>query len=61
MLVLLPDSTNKLLTAWKGPFLILEKKTFHNSLIGDIGKHTLYHANLLKQYHRCAHINQVTL
>ena len=50
VLLLLPDSNNKLLMAWKGPYKVLERRK--NDYIIDVrGKKKLYHANLLKQYH----------
>ena len=54
VLVLLPDSTNKLLMSWKGPFRVLERKSRVTYLIDDNGSPKLYHANLLKRYFRRA-------
>ena len=54
VLVLLPDSSHKLLMAWSGPHSVLEKRNRVNYLIDFNGKPKLYHANLLKRYHRRA-------
>ncbi|XP_047469564.1 uncharacterized protein LOC125025584 [Penaeus chinensis] len=54
VLVLLPDSSNKLLLSWKGPYTVLECRNKVNYLIDEGGKPKLLHANLLKKYHRRA-------
>ena len=54
VLVLLPDSSSKLLMSWRGPFKVLEKRSRVNYIIDENGKGKLYHANLLKKYHRRA-------
>lgn len=54
VLVLLPDSNNKLLIAWKGPFPVIEKRGKLNYVIDDNGNSKLFHINLLKKYHRRA-------
>ena len=51
-LILLPDTHNKLLMSWKGPFKVLEKKSRVNYLLSENGTPKLYHINLLKKYHR---------
>ena len=53
VLVLLPESSNKLLISWKGPFKILERRNV-DYLIDFRGKPKLFHANMLKRYHRRA-------
>lgn len=59
VLILLPDSTNKLLMAWKGPFTVLERKNRVNYIIDENGSPKQYHANLLKRYYRRAVANFV--
>lgn len=49
VLLLLPDTHNKLLMSWSGPFKVLERRNKVNYLIDEKGKHKLYHANLLKK------------
>ena len=51
VLLLVPDSNNKLLMTWKGPFKVLECKN-NDYEIEVNGKKKLYHANLLKKYYR---------
>lgn len=51
VLLLLPDSSNKLLMAWKGPAKVLERRNRVDYLIELDGKQKLYHANLLKKYY----------
>jgi hypothetical protein len=58
VLVLLPDSHNKLLTAWRGPYTVLEKCGKYNYVININGSRRMYHVNLLKQYLRRASVNQ---
>ena len=48
VLILLPDSTSKLLMSWSGPYKVLERRNKVNYLIDEKGKPKLYHANLLK-------------
>ena len=51
VLLLLPDTCNKLLMGWKGPYRVTECR--NNDYVLDIeGKAKLYHANLLKKYYR---------
>lgn len=51
VLILLPTSSNKLIMTWKGPFKIME--CFHPDYKINIhGKIKVYHANMLKEYHR---------
>ena len=52
VLLLLPDSRNKLLMAWMGPFKVLEKRNRVNYLIDQNGTQKLYHVNILKRYFR---------
>ena len=52
VLVLLPDSTHKLLMGWRGPFKVLEKRNNVDYVIDEAGKRRLYHINLLKKYYR---------
>ena len=52
VLILLPDSSKKLLISWSGPHKVVEKKSRVNYIINCNGKNRLYHANLLKKYHR---------
>ena len=54
VLILLPDNTHKLLMAWSGPYVVLERKNRVNYLIDKGGTPKLFHANLLKRYHRRA-------
>ncbi|XP_063601110.1 uncharacterized protein LOC134777201 [Penaeus indicus] len=58
VLVLLPDHTNKLLMAWRGPFPVLEQKNKVNYLIDENGTHKLYHVNLLKKYYRRSNVSR---
>ena len=57
VLVLLPDSNKKLLVSWRGPFKVLERRNKVDYLIDDPKGPKLYHANLLKKYHRRAQVN----
>ena len=57
VLVLLPDTSNKLLVAWRGPFKVLERKNRVNYVIDVHGSSKQYHANLLKKYYRRAVVN----
>ena len=58
VLVLLPDKKSKLLMAWSGPYPVLERRNKVNYLIDENGVSKLYHANLLKRYHRRATVAQ---
>lgn len=60
VLVLLPESSNKLLMTWKGPFRVLKCKNV-DYLIDMNGKHKLFHANMLKKYFRRVAIGQFSL
>lgn len=51
VLVLLADSTSKLLVAWSGPYPVFERRNKVNYLIDEKGTPKLYHINLLKKYH----------
>ena len=61
VLVLLPDSHNKLLMSWKGPFKVLERKNKVDYLIDYDGNKRLFHINLLKQYFRRAVNNIISI
>ena len=61
VLVLLPDSSNKLLMAWKGPFRVIERRNRVNYLIDEKGAAKLYHANILKKYYRRETAQQAAL
>ena len=52
VLILLPDSNNKLLMSWKGPFKVVEKRNRVDYVIDENSRHRLYHINLLKKYFR---------
>ena len=52
VLLLLPDSNNKLLMAWHGPYPVVERRNKVDYVIGVDGKNKMYHVNLLKRYHR---------
>ena len=56
---MLPDTTNKLLVAWKVPFAVLECRNRENYVIDYDGVPKQFHANLLKKYHRRADVNFV--
>jgi len=58
VLVLLPDTANKLLMTWSGPYTVMERRNKVNYLIMEKGQPKLYHANLLKMYHRRANVSQ---
>ena len=47
VLLLLPDTTYKLLVAWKGPFVVLERQNRVNYVIDYDGIPKQFHANLL--------------
>ena len=51
-LLLLPDSSHKLLVSWRGPYKILERRNKVDYLISQNDKPKLFHINLLKKYHR---------
>ena len=59
VLLLLPDTTNKLLVAWKGPIAILERSNRVNYVIDYDGVPKQFHDNLIKKYHRRADVNFV--
>lgn len=50
MLVLLPADKNKLVLSWKGPFLVIEKRSELDYLVSVGNKVTLFHINMLKKY-----------
>ena len=53
-LVLLPDSTSKLLMGWKGPFRVIKRLSRVNYLLQCGQSTNVYHINLLKRYVRRA-------
>lgn len=57
-LILLPDNSSKLLMSWSGPSPVLEQRNRVNYHIDERGKPKLYHANLLKKYHRRVQVHQ---
>ena len=59
VLVLLPSSSSKLLVSWNGPYKILERRGKVDYIVEVPQGPKLYHANLLKKYHRRAQVNQV--
>ncbi|XP_045134079.1 uncharacterized protein LOC123517739 [Portunus trituberculatus] len=59
VLVLLPSHTSKLLVAWNGPYKVLERRGNVDYLIDEPRGPKLYHANLLKRYHRRAVVNRL--
>lgn len=52
VLLLLPTDDNKLLTTWKGPYLVTGRKegTVNDYYVEKDGKTKLYHINMLKRY-----------
>lgn len=52
VLLLLPEKNNKLQLVWRGPFPVVEKKGICDYRIRVKGQDKLFHANLLKKYHR---------
>ena len=61
VLLLLPDSNNKLLSSWRGPYKVVEVKSRINYLIDMNGKLKLFHINMLKSYIRRAKVNAMNL
>ncbi|XP_076062497.1 uncharacterized protein LOC143037823 [Oratosquilla oratoria] len=61
VLVLLPSDTSKLLVTWNGPYNVLERRGEANYVIETPRGHRLYHANILKRYHRRAQVQQLEL
>ena len=60
VIVLLPDSTNKLMKKWQGPGTIVQIKSPYSYLVElDRGQRRWLHANLLRPYH--ARINQAVV
>ena len=57
VLLLLPDSSNKLLSTWKGPYPVVEVRSKLNYVIDVNGTTKLFHVNLLKRYFRRANVN----
>ena len=53
-LLLLPDSSNKLLMRWKGPYKVVGVRSNLNYILDIDGAHKTYHVNLLKKYVRRA-------
>lgn len=59
VLVMLPTSTNKFTMQWKGPYLISNVHSNGVDYYVKVGNQTkLYHANMLKAYHRRVSIAQ---
>ena len=56
VLIMLPDSSNKLLMAWQGPYKVLEKVNSVDYVLDVGGKSKLFHVNLLKKYIRRAKV-----
>ena len=52
VLLLMPTSSNKLLTQWQGPYKVTEKVGKHDYKLDVKGKEKLYHANMLKKFVR---------
>ena len=61
VLLLLPDSSNKLLMRWQGPYKVVEVKSKLNYVLDIKGKHKLYHINLLKRYFRRATVHNLNI
>ena len=61
VLLLLPDTNNKLLMSWRGPFKVLERRNNVDYLIDENGKSKLYHVNILKKYYRRNIVNCVNV
>ena len=59
ILLLLPRYSSKLLVAWSGPHKVLEKQGKVDYLIDMPRGPKLYHANILKKYHRRVQVNQL--
>ena len=59
VLLLQPDTTNKLLVAWKGPFTVIDRHNLVNYVINCVGVHKQLHDNLLNKYHLRANLNFV--
>ena len=60
-LVLLPDSSNKLLVSWKGPYTVIRKINRVNYALNCNGSTKVYHINLLKKYVRRATIGNASV
>ena len=58
-MLLLPDTSNKLLVAWKGSFAVLERRNRVNYIINYDGVPKQFYGNLLKKYYRRANVNFV--
>ena len=52
VLILLPTDSNKLLSQWRGPFKIIKKMNNVDYLIQVKNETKIFHANMLKKYHR---------
>ena len=59
VLILLPTENNKLLSQWKGPFKVVAKINAVDYKINVNGKCKIFHANMLKMYHRRAVVNRL--
>ena len=59
VLILLPDDSNSLLMTWKGPYKIKAVKSGVNYEI-KMGQNTkIFHANMIKKYHRRSKTNPI--
>ena len=62
VIVLLPDSTNKLMSRWQGPATVVEMKSPYSYLIElPGGQRRVLHANKLRSYHVRFKIDCLTL
>lgn len=52
VLILLPTTKNKMNMKWKGPYTVEDNHYPNNYFVKINNKRRLYHANLLKKYHR---------
>lgn len=60
-LILLPDSSNKLLMSWKGPYPVVKRLNKVNYVL-DCGNRTkVFHINLLKRYVRRATVSNTSI
>ena len=59
VLILLPETKNKLQMTWSGPYRVTGKKGNVDYYVDVNGKSKLYHINLLKKYYRRANVNML--
>lgn len=52
VLLMLPTDSNKLLMQWKGPYSVMERKSQVDYVVCVKGRNKLFHANMMKIYHR---------